>query len=244
MYKNPAFEAEKNAIWLRENSYSGRGIVLGVTTFRRHRVLACWIGGRSGNSQNRVFSVQDSRLFTEAADPALVSDPSLIIYKAMDELDDYYVVSNGHQTDDVVHSLRRSKDLVTALKNYEYEPDSPNFTPRITGVCLNGSFAYRFGLAILRRSLWDDSCDKAIYYYRNIEPGFGFCITTYEGNGDPLPAFRSEPLLMPLEGDIEAVARTYWQMLNPVTRVALAVKFIDVETGDSEIRVINRFTKV
>jgi len=206
-----------------------------------------WIMGRSENSQSRVFGVERDRVFTQAADPAKVKDPSLIIYNAMREIRRYFVVSNGAQTDKLIEGISAGNTFLGSLRGLEYEPDAPNFTPRITGICsldLVGQEDPFFGFHIIRKSVCSgESCDRFFYSYDKIERGFGFCLTTYTGDGNPLPAFVGEPLLMPLVGDIDAVASEYWETLNEQTRVALAVKFISL-SGVSQVKVINKFTKV
>jgi IMP cyclohydrolase len=142
----------------------------------------------------------------------------------------------------VLSQIILGKKVISSLAGHQYEPDDPNFTPRITGVCAFETDC-PFSLAILRKSMWDDSCDRFGYYYESIEKGFGYCITTYTSDGNPLPPFKGEPLLMRLTGDIGVIANTYWEMLNKENRVALAVKFIPAK-GPSQIKAINRFAKI
>jgi len=236
---------------LERNPYPGRGIVIGTSEDGLHAVEVYWIMGRSENSRNRVFKYEGERLFTEAADPSKVKDPRLIIYNAMDEFASSFVVSNGDQTDTVVEALQLNEyvDLSNALCERQYEPDSPNFTPRITGMCmLIGGGEYSVEISLIRRSEFitdkDGYCERFYYEYGQILPGFGFCVTTYSGDGNPLPAFTGEPYPVPLEGDIDKVLSTYWSILNEENRVSLAVKFIDLFTRKSEIKVINRFSQV
>ncbi len=246
MNKRIGLAVEKNMYDLSQNSYPGRGIVMGMSETGGYVVQVYWIMGRSENSRNRVFGVEGTRLFTEAADSSKVKDPSLIIYNAMRETHRHFVVSNGVQTDKVIAGISAGDTFQGSLRGLEYEPDAPNFTPRITGICrldLVDRGDPFFGLDIIRKSVWDYSCDRFFYRYDRIERGIGYCITTYTGDGNPLPAFVGEPLLMPLAGDIDAVANAYWQVLNEENRVALAVKFIALQ-GTSCIKVINKFTKV
>ncbi len=247
MNKRIGLMAEKNMYDLAQNPYPGRGIVMGMDETGKYAIQVYWIMGRSENSRNRVFGVDGTRLFTETADPSKVKDPSLIIYNAMCDTHRYFVVSNGSQTDVVTSGLSAGNTFQGSLRGSKYEPDAPNFTPRITGICsldLLDRQSPFFGLDIIRKSPWDDeSCDRFFYRYDTIEKGFGYCITTYTGDGDPLPSFRGEPLLMPLVGDIDAVLDTYWKALNEENRVALAVKFILLQ-GTSWIKVKNKFTKV
>ena len=199
--------------------------------------------GRSANSRNRVFKQDEEsgRLYTEAADPAKVKDPSLIIYNAMRERRPHYIVSNGSQTDVVVGELGGAPYIDVALARQPYEPDEPNFTQRITALSSLSKGVGYIQMSILRKSPFGRSCDRLTYYYKNPPARLGFCITTYSGDGNPLPPFTGEPLLMPLVGGIGEVAETYWGGLNEENRVALAVKFIELGSGYSNIYIINKY---
>ncbi len=236
---------------LAQNPYPGRGIVIGTSEDGLHAVQIYWIMGRSLNSRNRIFSVNGGCLFTEPADPTKVKDPSLIIYNAMTEYRGVFIVSNGDQTDTVFKRLQdnASSTLRTMLADEKYEPDDPNFTPRITGICYAAFGFCLTELSILRRSELvgnhdDDDCQRSYHEYNQIIPGFGFCLHTYSGDGDPLPAFTGEPYVVPIKGNLTEVTEKYWSVLNPENRVALAVKFINLSTHKSKIKVINRFAKV
>jgi len=250
--------AASNLEALTKNPYPGRGIVVGLDDSGQFLVQVYWIMGRSENSRNRIFGNEGGRLFTEAADPSKVKDPSLIIYNAMCETlspDDgeISVVSNGHQTDHVKHAYFNGETLGRAMQPSvpepdrpnvtEYEPDGPNFTPRITAVSswMNGTAHVE--MAILRKSPWNDACDRHLYEFGDIGKGFGYCITTYSGDGNPLPAFQGEPYLLPLGGDANFIAGTYWDALNADNRVSLAVKFIP-KSGPSHTAIVNRYSKV
>ncbi len=236
--------AMQNFIELSRNPYPGRGIITGVSSDSAYLVQVYWIEGRSDNSRNRVFSIEGGRVFTEAADPAKVKDGSLIFYNAMDEYDGNYVVSNGDQTDDVMKMLRRSAGirLHDALLGRFHEPDKPNFTPRITGLSRINPGKDMNELSILRKSDLAD-CERAYIVYNRTTAGFGFCVTTYDGDDDPLPSFEGGPYPLPILGSVNDVAETYWSILDKMNRVAIAVKFISISTGESKIRVINQNTK-
>lgn len=237
--------AKSNLGKLAENPYPGRGIIVGLDETGKNLIQVYWIMGRSDNSRNRVFSqdAKTGRLFTEAADPAKVKDPSLIIYNAMVENMMWLVVSNGHQTDDVANRIMNGESSRRIMREWEYEPDIPNFTPRITAVSYWLSREPRAWMSILRKSPWSDLCERNLYEPA-MYPGFGHCITTYSGDGDPLPPFQGDPLLMPLESNSASqVAFDYWKALNAENRVALAVKFIP-RTGHSRIIIINKYEKV
>ena len=248
--------AESNLIALQENPYPGRGLVVGVDHSGENLVQVYWIMGRSTNSRNRVFSVDGGRLFTEAADPSKMENPSLIIYNAMREKlgshgpPSFYIVSNGDQTDTVfaefdalIHPYYTNLQTCLSCKDTEYEPDAPNFTSRITAVTHHLMDSWRTEIVVLRKSPWSDACHRFCYDYSDIPNGMGFCVTTYSGDGNPLPAFVGEPLLMPLPGDINGLLSCYWSALNENNRVSLAVKFISIATGKSAIVVQNKFSK-
>jgi len=247
-------EAKENMLNLAMNPYPGRGIIVGLDQTDKNIVQIYWIMGRSENSRNRVFSCDcDNRVFTEAANPAKVKDPSLIIYNAMREIsfigDNYLsVVSNGTQTDAIItqHQGLRKNYLPFNIVHWGYEPDAPNFTPRITAVSMWEKYAIRetqiFQISILRKSQWSDACDRHFYEIDGIGPGYGYGVTTYHGDGDPLPSFRGEPKLFPFVGDIDMIANSYWAALNKKNRVSLAVKFIP-KSGPSHVVIVNKYKK-
>ncbi len=240
--KKPNEIAEQNFAKLRSNIYPGRGIIVGVDETGQNMVQVYFLMGRSENSRNRILSSEGGRLFTEAADPAKVKDPSLIIYNAMRDDGKNFVVSNGHQTNAVMTSLQCGGSLALGLEAYEYEPDAPNYTPRITAVCWpRGSMIAE--VSILKKSSDTPPCNRFYYGYATISPGFGYCVTTYDGDGDPLPSFTGGPFTMPLNGDAKMVAETYWAALNTDNRISLAVKWIPRGNVESTVHVINRFSK-
>lgn len=234
--------AQQNFFALRQNPYPGRGIVAGLDESGEYLVQVYWIMGRSENSRNRVFKFDDNtgRLYTEAAVASAMKDPSLVIYNAMREAGRHYVVSNGDQTDTVADYSRGPLFLNRVLDGRRYEPDAPNFTQRITAVSSLAKGHPFIQMSILRKSVFGDDCDQMLFEYRP-RPGFGHCITTYAGDGDPLPPFRGDPLLMPLVCKSKDVAELYWAALDEVNRVSLAVKFIEVFNGRSDIYVINKY---
>ena len=236
--------AQKNLEKLTRNRYPGRGIIIGMDETGQNMVQIYWIMGRSSGSRNRLFGSENGRLFTEPADPSKVRDSSLIIYDAMMEKGVHFVVSNGSQTEGTLQSLAdASLTYCRALAKYTYEPDAPIYTPRINGICWLGSKPI-FELAIIKKSWWNNSCNRFFWKYDPIHPGFGFYISTYAEDGDPPPDFTGEPLLVPLCGDIETIAQTYWQTLNEPNRVSLAVKFISTKSRASTIHIINKYKKV
>lgn len=244
---DPHSVAQGNLLQLSENPYPGRGIIVGLDETGKHLVQVYWIMGRSDNSRNRVFvSGENGLLATEAADPSKVKDPSLIIYNAMRAdacgNEPFAVVSNGEQTDQVTE-LIKGELFSTALLGYTYEPDKPNFTPRITAVSYWFNRRPRAKMSILRKSPWSMECDRHFYEFGDLCAGYGHCLTTYSGDGDPLPSFEGEPILLPLAGSAERIASTYWEALNSENKVSLAVKFIS-SGGSSETVIYNKYKQV
>ena len=228
---------------LADNPYPGRGLVLGCDEDGERLVQVYWIMGRSPNSRNRVFETDGTSVWTEAADPAACADPSLIIYNALRELRRVFVVTNGNQTDTICQTLLAGGTFAQALATRAYEPDAPNYTPRISGL-----FDLRLGepvacLCVLRRSAFGDATDRLHWHYEAFGPGVGHCITTYMGDGKPLPPFQGEPFPLPLVGDLGCIANTLWAALDDDNRIALAAKAIDPATCASELVVINKYDK-
>lgn len=227
---------------IRQNRYPGRGLVVGRASAEDAWLIVYWIMGRSAHSQNRRFVTEDAVLRTVPVDPSRVRDPSLIIYEGMLELPDLYLVSNGDQTRTIYEALRLGGTFDGALATREREPDAPNYTPRISAMLdLRGKPA-GLSLSLLKASPIDPKwTDRYTYRPAPPPPGLGFGLTTYMGDGSPLPAFRSDPLLLPLAGAAEDVLRAYWDALDADNRVALAVKRIPVSGAESEILICNRF---
>ena len=240
----PAFETAQANLnrHLRQNRYPGRGLVVGRTSTDDAWVIVYWIMGRSAHSQNRRFVVEGPVLRTEAVDPSLVRDPSLIIYEGMLELPGLYLVSNGDQTRTIYDTVRAGGTFEAALATREREPDPPNYTPRISAMLdLQGTPA-ALALSVLKANPADPEWTDR-FTYRPAPPpaGLGVGLTTYMGDGHPLPAFAGEPLLLPLQGKAPAILETYWDALDVDNRVSLAVKWIPDEGASSEILVRNRF---
>ncbi len=234
--------AQSNFEALCQNPYPGRGLVIGRSHDENgddHWLMVYWIMGRSVQSRNRRFVAEAGRLRTEPVDASLVKDASLIIYEAMLELDGIYLVSNGDQTRTVYEALRAGGSFDDALAQREREPDAPNFTPRITGMLELHRAAVT--LNILKANALDVmQTDRITFRPALPVAGYGFGLTTYRGDGNPLPSFNGEALLLPLEGSAETVLETYWQALNADNRVSLAVKDI-WGGGKTRLLVRNRF---
>ncbi|NLM75900.1 MAG: inosine monophosphate cyclohydrolase [Clostridiaceae bacterium] len=232
--------ADNNANKLSQNEYPGRGIVQGLTPDGDHLVQVYWIMGRSANSRNRVFVEEDGFVRTKAFDESKVVDPSLIIYYPVKYFDRFHIVSNGDQTDTVYDFLKSGKTFEEALKTRSFEPDAPNYTPRITGLIeLNGKNAYSLSI-IKTQSGNPDIIVRNFFHYEDAIPGFGHCIHTYKENGDVLPSFDGEPYLMPVYNTLDQNIEKYWDMLNEENIISLLVKIIDVKTGKFELKIKNK----
>ncbi len=225
---------------IQKNPYPGRGIVIGKSDTSTWQIIY-WIMGRSTNSRNRRFLIDNTTLRTEPVDLSLLTDPSLIIYDAMLELPGIYMVSNGDQTRTIYNSIQKGETFEDALMSRDREPDSPNFTPRISGIIDTRSLFPVVTLSILKANSVDSSCSDR-YFYRPALPqsGFGYCLTTYIGDGNPLPSFSGDPLLLPCTGTPEEILNTYWSALNEENRVSLAVKTISLKNNQSSILIRNR----
>ncbi len=232
---------ENFARHLVANPYPGRGLVMGRAEAGGAWLQVYWIMGRSENSRNRVFIADGAELRTEAADPAKVADPSLILYEAMLELPGQFLVSNGDQTRTAFDVMEAGGRFEDALELREREPDAPNYTPRITGLIDLRLRDAAFALSILKANGADPSLtDRTTFRPAAPPPGLGLGLTTYQGDGSPLPSFRGEPLWLPLTGSADAVADAYWDALDRANRVSLAVKEI-AASGLSRILLRNRF---
>lgn len=242
---NIAAIAADNLGKLRANSYPGRGLIIGLNETGTAMIQVYWIMGRSSGSRNRVLKNQGGgKVSTDLADTSQsVGNPDLTIYPAMEEAFGIYAISNGRQTSTivVVPNLTHT-NLDMALTGFKYEPDEPNFTPRISGFCRADT--REIEISILRRALIGDGCDRALYRYEKVPAGFGYHVSTYAGDGNPLPSFKGDPLLMPLTGSLEKIAQDYWDILNPEHRVALVAKSIPCEGGLSQTTIINQYTGV
>ena len=229
---------------IANNRYPGRGLAIGQASSGSAWLQVYWIMGRSAHSQNRRFVCEGTTLRTEPVDPTQVRDPSLIIYEAMLELPGTYLVSNGDQTRTLYLYLRDGEIFDRALATREREPDAPNYTPRISGMLAPQHPLGPVTLSVLKANAVNPAAtDRYTYRPAVPPPGFGYCLTTYMGDGDPLPAFSGDPLLMPCLGSASDVLDTYWSALDPEYRVSLAVKEIPRDGGASRILVQNRFAR-
>ena len=234
---------ENFARHLEANAYPGRGLVLGRAESGDAWLQIYWIMGRSDNSRNRVFVAGGGELRTEPANPALVKDPSLIIYEAMLELPGVFLVSNGDQTRTIVDVMESGGRFEDALEMREREPDAPNYTPRISGMLDLRLGEPVLALSILRANAAIPALtDRTTFRPAPPPPGLGLGLTTYQGDGTPLPSFQGDPLWLPCVGDADEVADAYWTALDRENRVSLAVKVIRGD-GSRQITLRNRFTR-
>ena len=226
---------------LRANVYPGRGIVIGQTPDGSRMVQVYWIMGRSENSRNRIFVEEGEVVRTAPFDESKVKDPSLIIYNCTRVAGKAHIVTNGDQTDTIFDALGKGGSFQSALETRTFEPDEPNFTPRISGIVDLGDASCAYRLGILKTVGNDAERPVRQYFsYGAAIPGAGHFIATYSGDGKPLPSFAGEPQLLEIPGDIDAARDLYWNALNEDNRVSLLVKFIDPASGSSEVRLVNK----
>ena len=225
---------------LGTNTYPGRGILLGRSTDGENAVAAYFIMGRSENSRNRVFLKEGDGLRTQAFDSSKMSDPSLIIYSPVKVLHQDTIVTNGDQTDTIYDVMIHGGTFEDALRTRTFEPDSPNFTPRISGLVETGT-AFRYRLSILKSGDAEgNSVQRFFFEYNNPAAGEGRLIHTYVGDGKPLPSFEGEPTLVSVEGSIDSFADSLWRSLNEANKVSLFVRFINLKNGQTETRIFNK----
>ena len=222
------------------NAYPGRGIVVGETPDAKKAVIAYFIMGRSVNSRNRVFSVRDGAVYTEPFDVSKLEDPSLIIYAAVRTFGDHLIVTNGDQTDTVYDGLAEGKSFYEALESRCFEPDAPNFTPRISAEAVFGSGSFRYRMSILKSADAEGSaCNRFGYDYAPVA-GLGHFIHTYEHDGNPLPTFQGEPERVEIPDDIDAFTSEIWDALDADNKISLYVRYTDLASGAVESRLINK----
>ena len=224
--------------YLSGNPYPGRGILLGCSADGRRAVIAYFIMGRSENSRNRIFVTDGQGIRTQAYDPSKLTDPSLIIYAPVRVLGNKTIVTNGDQTDTIRDGLLEGKTFAQCLHTRAFEPDAPNYTPRISGLMhKDGTYA----LSILKSDRGDPSCCCRYFFgYDNPTPGEGRYVSTYMGDGDPLPSFEGEPTPVQITGKIDAFGELLWNALNEENKVSLFVRYIHLLSGESETRIYNK----
>lgn len=222
------------------NSYVGRGIVIGKSADGKKACTAYFIMGRSANSRNRIFTEKDNAVFTEPFDASKVEDPSLIIYAAIRKFENKLIVTNGDQTDTIYDFIKEGKGFREALNTREFEPDAPNFTPRISGMATfaNGDFTYEMSIL---KSIDEvgSACARFTYDYPSIA-GLGHFIHTYVCDGNPIPTFQGEPERVAIPDDIDAFTNALWNALDEDNKISLYVRYTDLASGKEENRMINK----
>ena len=222
------------------NRYPGRGIVVGQSCDGTKAVIAYFIMGRSENSRNRVFVERDGAVFTEPFDVSKLEDPSLIIYAAVRSFGSHLIVTNGDQTDTIYDGLAAGKSFYEALESRCFEPDAPNFTPRISAEAVLGDGTFRYRMSILKSADAEGSaCNRFGYDYAPVA-GVGHFIHTYEHDGNPLPTFQGEPERVEIPDDIDAFTDEIWNALDEDNRISLYVRYTDIESGAAETRLLNK----
>ena len=234
-------EAKNLAAELAGNVYPGRGIVIGKSADGKYAVTAYFIMGRSANSRNRIFVEDGAGIRTQAFDPSKLEDPSLIIYAPVRVLGNKTIVTNGDQTDTIYELMDKQQTFEQALRTREFEPDAPNYTPRISGIMHLENGGYNYAMSILKSNNGDpSSCNRFTFAYQNPKAGEGRFIHTYMGDGSPLPSFEGEPTLVGNEGSIDELTKTVWENLNEENKVSLFVRYIEIATGNYESRIVNK----
>ena len=226
---------------LKNNSYPGRGIIIGRSADGTKAVTAYFIMGRSENSRNRIFVEEGKGIRTQAFDPSKLVDPSLIIYAPVRVLGNKTIVTNGDQTDTIYDGMDRQMTFEQSLRSREFEPDAPNYTPRISGIMHIENGGYNYAMSILKSSNGNpDSCHRYTFAYENPAAGEGHFIHTYMHDGDPLPSFEGEPKLISIPDDMDAFTELLWNSLNSENKVSLFVRYIDIATGAYETKIVNK----
>ena len=234
-------EMKKLEVELQSNAYPGRGIVIGKTPDGKKAVAAYFIMGRSENSRNRIFAEEGEGIRTQAFDPSKLTDPSLIIYAPVRVLGNQTIVTNGDQTDTIYAGLEKGLTFEQSLRSREFEPDAPNYTPRISGVIHREENSFNYALSILKSNHGNpEACSRYTFAYENPIAGEGHFIHTYMQDGNPLPSFEGEPKLVEIKGEIEEFTDLLWNSLNEENKVSLFVRYIDLESGKWETRILNK----
>lgn len=226
---------------LKENSYPGRGIIVGRSEDGTKAVIAYFIMGRSSNSRNRIFVEDGEGIRTQAFDPSKLEDPSLIIYAPVRVLGNKTIVTNGDQTDTIYDGMDKQLTFEQSLRSREFEPDGPNYTPRISAVLHLEKGEFNYAMSILKSNNGNsESCNRYTFAYNKVPAGEGHFISTYMHDGNPLPSFEGEPKWTAIPDDMDAFAELLWSSLNEDNKVSLFVRYIDIATGKYESKIINK----
>ena len=225
---------------IKGNPYVGRGIVIGKSQSGDKCAVAYFIMGRSENSRNRIFTIKEGSVFTEPYDVSKVEDPSLIIYSALKTIDNKLIVTNGDQTDTIYDYIKDGKCFNKALRSRKFEPDAPNFTPRISGMATFDSEDFTYKMSILKSiDEVGSDCQRFTFEYPSIS-GLGHFIHTYVTDGNPIPTFQGEPERVVILDDIDEFTLDIWNNLDENNKISLYVRYIDLKTGEYEERLINK----
>lgn len=226
---------------LKSNAYPGRGIVIGRSADGKYAVAAYFIMGRSENSRNRIFVEEGQGIRTQAFDPSKLEDPSLIIYAPVRVLGNKTIVTNGDQTDTIYEGMDKQLTFEQSLRCREFEPDGPNYTPRISGIMHIENGGYNYAMSILKSNNGNpDSCNRYTFAYENPTAGEGHFLHTYLHDGNPLPSFEGEPTLVSIPDDMDAFTDMLWNSLNEENKVSLFVRYIAIATGGYTSRIVNK----
>ena len=228
---------------LKANTYPGRGIVLGRSEDGIKAVIAYFIMGRSENSRNRIFFETEDRIVTQAADETKLEDPSLIIYTPVRRHKQTTIVTNGDQTDTIFEYLASGSTFEAALRTCTFEPDAPNFTPRISGVVTLGDEEFSYQMSILKSEDGGKSVQRSFWEYPQPQPGVGHFIHTYSGDDTPLPPFAGEPIPVGIDGTLATFAASIWNSLHAANKVSLFVRGLSLH-GEEETLVFNKYNKL
>lgn len=238
------YETEKISEAAKKAEYAGRGIITGLSANGKYAVSAYFIMGRSANSRNRVFEMtENGDIYTKPADESKVEDPSLIIYAAVRKCENKLIVTNGDQTDTVYDGIKNGLSFEDALNTREFEPDRPNFTPRISSL-LDFEGGYKYKMSILKSADAEGTaCNRFTFSYSPI-CGVGHFLHTYIDNGEPLPTFTGEPERVEIPDDIDTLTADIWENLNDANKISLYVRYTDIKTGDVKTKLINKYERI
>lgn len=226
---------------LQKNEYPGRGIVIGRSANNKYAVIAYFIMGRSSNSRNRIFVTEGEGIRTQAFDISKLEDPSLVIYAPVRVYGTDTIVTNGDQTDTIYEGLKKGQTFEQALRSREFEPDAPNYTPRISGILHIDKGSFQYEMSILKSNNGNPACcNRYNYFYDNPIAGEGHFLHTYKQDGNPLPSFEGEPKLVAISDNLEDFAQSIWNSLNKENKVSLFVRYIEIETGTYQSKIINK----
>lgn len=234
-------EMKKMETELSSNAYPGRGIVIGKSADGKFAISAYFIMGRSENSRNRIFVEDGEGIRTQAYDPSKLTDPSLIIYAPVRVLGNKTILTNGDQTDTIYEGMDKQLSFEQALRSRKFEPDFPNYTPRISGIMHIENKGYHYAMSILKSNQGNpNACNRYTFAYENPIAGEGHFIHTYQSDGNPLLSFDGEPKLVELKDDIDTFTNILWNNLNAENKVSLFVRYIDIATRKYETRIVNK----